>query len=175
MFAELRAISVVSAIVICTAMLLSCGSDLNGGDDRANQAEEQPALAGHQAPEVTDVESIDRAIRANSEVEAVLDEAQFTIEGHRLAYVENELWGVSATLRLDEATSLDGPWITVDDEALAETDEVTAASYSTRTDVYEINTELILVTIQPESGKILTLVPVEEPPSPLPAGPSGRP
>ena len=112
--------------------------------------------------------------------------------------MENELWGVSAILKLDDVTSLDGPWITVDTGALVESAtsdldieqfpdlgerrvdeytheelddalaglEITAEDYIVRTDTYEVDTEFIYVTIQPESGSILTLVPFDPPPNP---------
>ena len=129
-----------------TVMLSSCDSPT------------ESAYVDSQTLDTIDFESIDRAIRASGHIKTVVGDVQLTIEGHRPAYVEDEPWGVSAILRLSEADRLNGPWLTVDSEALPD--------YVVRADTYEVDTALLYVTIQPQTGKILTLVPFEEPPDP---------
>ena len=171
------------------ALVLSGGSLLESVEDVMLESSDQPASPDPQMIEVLNVGSVDRAIRGNDSIGTAVDDVNFAIEERRLVYVEDELWGVSAVLRLDEMTSLDGPWITVDTESLIESAntnfdaeyisqlpheeidhmlsdyEFTSADYTTSADTYEADTELIYVTIQPRSGKVLTLVPHSEPPS----------
>jgi len=112
---------------ITAMLLLSGGSLLDSANESLLSFNDKPASTdvqqtdtGSLAIEAVDVSSIDRAIRASNHIIAVLDDTQFTLDGHRQVYVEGELWGVSAVLRLEEVTSLDGPWITVDTGALIE-------------------------------------------------------
>ncbi|WP_419918891.1 hypothetical protein [Candidatus Poriferisocius sp.] len=140
------------------SLLLSGGTLLDSTNGALFPSSDQPvhvsdnrANTGSQSTETLDITSIDRTIRASSDIEVVVGDVQFTIEDHRKVYVEDELWGVSAILRLSKTTSLDGPWITANDN-------VSMA-------MYEVDTESIYVAIQPKTGSILTLVPFEAPPN----------
>ena len=182
----------VSVLVVGSSLLLSGGALLGAGDDVFSVPNVQPASASSSHIRTltpADIESAEKAIRGSEDISAVVSGVPFAIDDLRLAYVEDIFWGFSAVLRLDKATRLSGPWITVDTTALVASvrpdldaervaklthdemdkvlagSDVTAANYTTRTDRYEVTTELILLTIQPETGDILRLVPFEEPPS----------
>lgn len=165
-----RRIDASVGIAVAVAMLvLSCGS----------RSADEPASGDSHTRSDFSVPTVDRAIRANSDIVALLGDDSFVIEDHRPLYVENEYWGVSALVRLDETTTLNGPWITSDlgigglnelshDERdqLFSGIELTPDDYVTRTDTYEATTEFLLVAIQPDTSTLLHLVPFTPPPGP---------
>ena len=161
-------------IAVAGALLvLSGGSLLGAANDALFSSSDQPASGDFQTSIDISNSTVDRAIRENSDIVALLGDNSFVIEDRRPVYVENELWGVSAQLRLGEATTLNGPWITVDTDALLQSPdnglpqlshiELTSDDYVTGTDTYEVTTEFLLVTIQPDTSVLLLLVPFTPP------------
>ncbi len=129
MLKSIWGVSAAGGIAIVGALLLlSGGSLLDSANDALLPFNDQSASTGDRqantgslTTEAVDIPPVDSAIRANSHIGAVVGDIQFTVDGHRQVYVEGELWGVSAILKLEETTSLDGPWITVDTGALMQT------------------------------------------------------
>ena len=189
-FAASLGIAVTGALLV-----LSGGSVLGAANDALFGSSDQPASGDSQTSSDISISTVDGAIRGNSDIVALLGDDSFVIKDRRPVYVENELWGVSAQLRLDEVTTLNGPWITVETDALLQSPdngllqddssdlgvggsneltheerdrqlshiELTSDDYVTGTDTYEVTTELLLVTIQPDTSVLLTLVPFSPP------------
>ena len=161
-FAASLGIAVAGALLV-----LSGGSLLGAANDALFSSFDQPASGDSRTSIDISVSTVDRAIRGNSDIVALLGDDSFVIEDRRPVYVENELWGVSAQLRLDEARTLNGPWITVETDALLQSPDnglhLTSDDYVTGTDTYEVTTEFLLVTIQPDTSDLLTLVPFTPP------------
>ena len=199
-FAASLGIAVIGALLV-----LSGGSLLVTANDALFSSSDQSASRASQTSIEINNSAVDLAIRRNSEIVDLLGDDSFVIEDRRPVFVENELWGVSAQLRLDEATTLNGPWITVETDAflksaandLLQDDssglgvgvaneltheehdqqlshiELTSDDYVTGTDTYEVVTEFLLVTIQPDTSDLLTLVPFTQPTNLWgPAGPT---
>lgn len=181
---------VVGAFVVATGL---SGASLAFADDppaARTEASKAPAL---------DAEAVRAGVLDNPTVRSLLADRvaveNVRVAEPRLAYVEGELWGVSAILRFDRDVELSGPWITVDDEALLRAalpegdhrleeehaadghdhdtlDEIyasgkalTAADYATEQRSYSETTRAVYVTLDLETGAVLNLSPFSDPPS----------
>lgn len=191
----LKLIACVGLTALGSSLIVSGGSILKAANDTLFGATDAPA-GGSQTGTGFSVTAVDRAIQENNRIVSLLGDDTYAIESHRPVFVENEYWGVSAILRLDHAKTLDGPWVTVDTDALFEnvkttpveaytanpnvqvnelmdesdangaaTIELSARDYVTTTDSYSVTTERLIVSINPSTGNLLTLVPYAPPPN----------